>query len=132
MKFNQIYVVELKAFNQYGSSDWSSILEYDYGTHKLSYLQTLKTIPIWTNELILEDITGLSFTVKWNKPNNGGSEIKYYELYLFSDNKFTLLEKITDINITNKLIIDLTPNSEYKIKILAVNDIGSSEIVSDL
>ena len=52
LKFNQIYVVELKAFNQYGSSDWSSILEYDYGTHKLSYLQTLKTIPIWTNELI--------------------------------------------------------------------------------
>ncbi|XP_068607650.1 fibronectin type III domain containing 3Ba [Brachionichthys hirsutus] len=114
------FCCRLQAMNQAGGGPFS----------EQAIFQTPATNPDPVSSLALLDLPASSESVhspsnclllKWEEPNGNGAEITSYVITLDDQN-------ITVDSGTSHLVTDLQPDSEYRVQIQAVNDIGTGPL----
>ncbi|KAJ3451208.1 fibronectin type iii domain-containing 3ba-related [Anaeramoeba flamelloides] len=121
LKPNQKYSIKVKAHNANGFS-------------KQSPKKTFKTstdIPEPIEEIKIQEINSNFVELQWDKPNDNGSKIDYYQTKLINlesneNKKENSIKKIIKSEKPEMKISDLSPNEKYSIKIQAHNENGLS------
>ena len=62
-------------------------------------------------------------SLSWSQPNNGGSDITFYKIYIEKDNEII---KVIESSLTHKIIDGLSNGTYYTFSVSAVNIIGES------
>ena len=110
--FNLELKIQIFAINSIGES----LIESN-----LFYIENI--VPFWeNNNLHITNDIGTSFIINWDIPKNGGSEIIKYLVEVNHSN----ITQNFDTN-TNLMIFNSEPNINYTIKIIAINEVGTSE-----
>lgn len=112
---NTVYYFRVAAFNEYGVSDYSNILQ----------VSTLESQPPGApSNLVACDITANSFTLKWNDNSENETGFEIFEL----DKKTNRFLKKTTVlaNISQYKIYSLQPYTSYGYKVRAFNYDGYS------
>lgn len=103
------YYFRLRAFNACGSSPYSSV----------SSITTPASCPA-APVINTYDITASQITVQWKEPENHGSPISQYNIDFYSDQFIT-----TPGNVQKYTLTDLSAETLYKIRVQAINEIGT-------
>ncbi|XP_044268751.1 fibronectin type-III domain-containing protein 3A isoform X2 [Tribolium madens] len=109
------YYFRVQACNSAGCSPYSPVTATVTPAAPPSTVTTLRS-----------ESTPTSITLNWNEPSNNGSEITHYNIE-FGDKLI-----VTDGPVREYQIVNLQPEITYKIKIQAVNAIGSGSLSSTL
>ncbi|XP_033098963.1 fibronectin type-III domain-containing protein 3A-like isoform X2 [Anneissia japonica] len=102
------YQFRVQAINQAGSGPFSAVAS----------ITTPPSVPAPVSNLQLVDYSCDFLTVSWTEPKNYGCEIIAYNIYIGDGPALHLG------NVNEYCIEDLEPDTKYRIRIRAVNDIG--------
>lgn len=97
----------------------------DAGQSPFSSIVSTKTPPAIPNAPTIDsyEVTATNLKLCWNKPESNGSTILYFNIELNGMEKLISTKKeLNEFNLDN-----LLPETLYKIKIQAVNDIGAGQ-----
>ena len=113
------YTIRVAANNDVGSSSYSTVIQK---TTDDAPITPPPTTPGEPTGLIATDADHNSISLSWVAPtNNGGSLITGYTIEYSSNGNVNTYDTV----VTTAIITDLSPSTEYTIRVAANNDVGS-------
>ncbi|KAJ6252179.1 fibronectin type iii domain-containing 3ba-related [Anaeramoeba flamelloides] len=120
---NSNYKIIIQAYNEFGYSKITEKSQLIFATkQKIS-------VPDKISNIKISNLSSTNCILEWDRPNENGSGITYYEITLINI-KLNLKQKIISQD-TSKKLIDLSPNKKYIINIISMNELGKSKKSKD-